>query len=820
MSMRNRLTVQQIGRDHLVSSLSLSAGPELRRIQSCNFTRFFSSVLCLFLFQAVLVGQVSGQAGYRVDEQFQVDLIRSRGGQRFVPQLYATLSNKVLIHGAFEAVNGVKRVQLARLNSDGSTDLEFDSGAIAELIYSLDVYEDGRILLHLYALPAQLGQTEQIPQSTVVRLLPNGAIDPAFKAVTSASVAALEDGKAALFAPTYGWPYKEGLIVLNADGSKDEGFRTPWSSASVYAVARAGGKRIYVAARIQESEESENVWVFKLVRLNSDGTIDPSFTMDEGVGLYEFMRSIHPQRDGRVVLFGSFTVKGSSERSSVVRFGPDGSLDPTYRLTGEPLAVCPQDKLIVLRRSQVVITAKEVYRGLADGSATSDSSGIGANINCGQYRPVCGASAVVLEDGSTLIGVIEEQEPFDRRYMTMYRWDPKAVRDRKYNPIFQRSGYATKVLATPDGGLLVRGTFERVGDFGATNLVKLKADATPDTIATARLQPFREQFSNAVAVDQQGRIVIGQSSLSRFLANGELDASFKGEVFSDKAFYSIVPLPSRKIIAVVAPQPPPYFGTNWTILRFEENGSLDASFFDEKEYDRPKVFPQPDGKLVVLTRHGLLRLLENGTSDVAFARSDVVARINQRGTPEPANVNTVAFQKDGQILVGLSVGTQTEPNGNPLVRFTADGVRDPSFLPNFAGVPHWYPTGGFSYVCFVSSIGVQDDGRIWVSGEFQSIEGVLRRSFARLNADGSLDRTFSDFEIVGGLGPGEFDLAPTLLPMPDGSFFINGTFNGVGGFARLGIARLVPDAPEQTQVKVNPAGNLEWLLRTTPWIRY
>src|SRR5262249_13158357 len=72
-----------------------------------------------------------------------------------------------------------------------------------------------------------------------------------------------------------------------------------------------------------------------LVRINSDGTPDPTFTAtlasDNGdpVDLHDLL----PQPDGRVVVAGTFDRVNGTPAHTVARLQPDGSLDPTL--------VCP-----------------------------------------------------------------------------------------------------------------------------------------------------------------------------------------------------------------------------------------------------------------------------------------------------------------------------------------------------------------------------------------------------------------------------------------------------------------------------------------------
>jgi hypothetical protein len=62
-----------------------------------------------------------------------------------------------------------------------------------------------------------------------------------------------------------------------------------------------------------------------ITRLNSDGSIDPSF--DPAGGVDGSVRSLMVQPDGRVVVGGSFTKVGGTPRPNLARLNADGSID-------------------------------------------------------------------------------------------------------------------------------------------------------------------------------------------------------------------------------------------------------------------------------------------------------------------------------------------------------------------------------------------------------------------------------------------------------------------------------------------------------------
>ena len=113
----------------------------------------------------------------------------------------------------------------------------------------------------------------------------------------------------------------------------------------------------------------------------------------------------------------------------------------------------------------------------------------------------------------------------------------------------------------------------------------------------------------------------------------------------------------------------------------------------------------------------MVRLNADGTVDAGFA--PVLDN----------NVQSVAVQTDGQILVG---GDFVNANGvatNRLVRLKADGTNDAAFLASL----------GSGLNGAVARVVVQADGRILMGGWFTTLDGVNAAYACRLNVGGTRD---------------------------------------------------------------------------------
>lgn len=151
------------------------------------------------------------------------------------------------------------------------------------------------------------------------------------------------------------------------------------------------------------------------------------------------------------------------------------------------------------------------------------------------------------------------------------------------------------------------------------------------------------------------------------------------------------------------------------------------------------------------------------------------------GSGANANIRVITQQTDGKILIGGEFTTYNTISRPHIARLNADGSLDTTFNPG---------TGTDNTVC---SIAVQPDGKILIGGFFSTYGGVTRTFIARLNHDGTLDTTFNS-TILGGGSAGVF----AILLEADGKMVIAGYFTTVNGISRKSIARLNSDGSLDT----------------------
>ena len=170
--------------------------------------------------------------------------------------------------------------------------------------------------------------------------------------------------------------------------------------------------------------------------------------------------------------------------------------------------------------------------------------------------------------------------------------------------------------------------------------------------------------------------------------------------------------------------------------------SLDA-FYPRADNDVFCAVLQADQKILVggvfsmlggQPRSRIGRLNPDGTLDPTFNPGVSATAVPPDMSLE---VNALAVQPDGKMLVG---GFFTALAGQPcsdIGRLNSDGTLDTNFHAAGLGGGGFWPAH-----LYVQSIALQEDGKIVVAGEFNSLGGQPRQCLGRLNPDGSLDTSF------------------------------------------------------------------------------
>ncbi|MFN5879901.1 MAG: delta-60 repeat domain-containing protein, partial [Flavobacteriales bacterium] len=241
--------------------------------------------------------------------------------------------NKTIVTGLFNDFNGSIVNYIVRLNEDGTIDGSFNTGSgfggngtlFSEATYSCAIQSDGKILVggNFYSFNGT-------PTNRLVRLNSDGTIDASFNIGNGfdgsvRSISIQSDGKIIVggWLLTANGNSSARLARLNSDGSYDPTFTigSGFGSLVLATAIQLDGKILVGGQFTTFNGTSQNY----IARLNSNGTIDPSFQV--GTAFNNYVRAISIQSDGKILIGGDYTTYNGSTTNRIVRLNSNGSID-------------------------------------------------------------------------------------------------------------------------------------------------------------------------------------------------------------------------------------------------------------------------------------------------------------------------------------------------------------------------------------------------------------------------------------------------------------------------------------------------------------
>jgi uncharacterized delta-60 repeat protein/CSLREA domain-containing protein len=314
------------------------------------------------------------------------------------------------------------------------------------------------------------------------------------------------------------------------------------------------------------------------------------------------------------------------------------------------------------------------------------------------------------------------------------------------------------------------------------------------------------QYVSSLAVQPDGKVIIGgaflfyngtaRNRIARVNPDGSLDTTFNpGTGFNDYVSKMVLQ-PDGKVI--VAGNFTGYNGvTRPRLARLHSDGSLDTSFPFNSSGPNGAIYSlalQPDGK--VLVGGGF-------TAYNVFTPRKQILRLNADGTldntfvaagsstasPDGPAVSCIAVQPDGKIVIGGGFFDFGGVTNTRILRLNADGSVDASF------------TSATGLSLAPSDILLQPDGKLVVGGQWAGNDTPYgEKAIVRLNGDGSVDNTFNP-------GTGIPGFVNSLALQPDGKLIVAGNFPSYNGTTVGSLARVNPDGSLDTTFHTNPGAN-------------
>ena len=236
-----------------------------------------------------------------------------------------------------------------------------------------------------------------------------------------------------------------------------------------------------------------------------------------------------------------------------------------------------------------------------------------------------------------------------------------------------------------------------------------------------------------------GKILIGgafssvngvqHGPLARLYPDGTLDNTFSNSISFGGTVFAMLAQPDGKLL--VAGQFNTLTQNRENLTRLNVDGSVDGTFTNGNVFS--SVFAlglQTDGKVLIggqfteignSNRQYIARLNTDGTLDTTFNAGNISGSM----------VNAIAVQDDGNILIGGSLSSFSTfgLTRNNMARLLTNGIPDLSYQAT-AGGP-------------VQAIYLEPSGKSVWAGSFTSLDSNSRQHIGRLNADGTLDSSFT-----------------------------------------------------------------------------
>ena len=418
------------------------------------------------------------------------------------------------------------------------------------------------------------------------------------------------------------------------------------------------------------------------------------------------------QNDGKILIVGFFYFYNGQARNGIARLNVDGSIDtsfnPIFNNMVGAISIQNDGKIIIGGNftSCNGITRNRIARINIDGSLdTSFNPGTGIPLNSSI------GSIAIQSDGKIVIGGdFLSYNGIARKNIA--RINTNGSLDTSFNPGIGPDGMVSTTAIQSDGKIIIGGVFNNFNNIAKIGLVRLNSNGSLD--ASFNAGSGLNSAVKTISIQSDGGIIIGgdfttidgrnRPCIARFNANGTFDPFFA-----------------------------PFIGGksgNFICIQADGNILLSATDSSYNSY--------------------LYRISSQGIIDNSFNPSFL--------SPTDSRINSISIQNDSKLILGASGGTFVGAdinNSNPLIRINSDGSKDTNFNKGT----------GANYPIYTTAI--QNDGKIFIGGDFLKFNGTVRNKIARLNPNGSLEITANPITI------GELGISTSII-QNDGKILISG----------------------------------------------
>ncbi|MFV0468324.1 MAG: T9SS type A sorting domain-containing protein [Dysgonomonas sp.] len=649
-----------------------------------------------------------------------------------VEKIIKTSDNKILLAGNFSKYNDRTIKGLVKINEDGSIDTSFNPNGEGTngSVNTLKLQSDGKIII--------------------------GGTFTTYNGISANRIAR-----------------------LNADGTLDTSFNIGTAfNNTVYSISLQPDGKILIGGNFTLYDEND---AFRIVRLNTNGSIDTSF--DTSVGANNNVNAIAVDNTGRIIIGGNFTSINGSTSNRVARLLSNGTVDASFNVgTGANTTI----STILVRNDKIYIGGNlNTYNGITVNKITrlNDDGSIDTSFSTGTAFNDAVYNIIYHNNSLYVLGYFKTYNGINAGRVINLLEDG-SVATSFNNGNVGADGSVNDMLFSDNNNIIISGYFTNFNGIGKQYLTKITESGVVDMNFNKGVGVNKNV--NSIAVLDDKSLVIGgafnlyNNNIVNYIAktdiDGNLDETFKNNIGS--GFNSTVnivnKLNSGKILVSGEFSMFDDITAN-RIAILNADGSTDTGFTSGTGFNNTvnSIAETSDGKLIAVgnfTAYGsttinrIIRINADGSYDPEF----------NIGTGSTTTISSLAVQDDGKVIIGGSFTSFNQSSYNRILRLNTDGSIDATFN---VGTGANYP---------VLAIAIQADGKILIGGNFSTYNGTTINRIARLNADGSLDATF-----ITGTG---LNTNPTALTIQDdGKIIVIGTFTTYNGATVKGFIRLNTD---------------------------
>lgn len=401
------------------------------------------------------------------------------GADNYIMSISRQTDGKFIIGGWFKNFNGYTRNYLARLNSNGSLDTSFDvANGPNTWVYTVPIQQDGKILIG-----GTFTSFNGTARNYIARVNSDGSLDTNYNLGETdniQTITAESDGKTIIggnFTAPLNQSSSNRIARLTSDGQFDPDFNA----------GGAGADNIILTSKTQEDGKIliggqftsyNNININRLARLNNDGTLDNSFNI--GTGANGTVNAIGLTADQKILVAGEFTTFNGTNRNKIIRLNSVGSIDNSFNTGSGPndiinaLAIQQDQKVIIAGWFTMYngTTANRIARLNNDGTLDTSfniGSGFNSTLRC----------LAIQSDGKIIVGGGFSSYN-GKSVNNIVRLNTDGTLDDSFTGTGSNSTVRS-ITIQPDGRIVISGIFTSYNGVAVNKIARLNRDGSLDT---------------------------------------------------------------------------------------------------------------------------------------------------------------------------------------------------------------------------------------------------------------------------------------------------------------------------------------------------